>query len=268
MEKKSLIERILGLRGNKVIICGGGHVGYELAKLCEFMEWETTVIDSRPEYASADRFVSARTICGPYDESIRSLNSSKACIVIATPEHKYDTQCLEAALGCDFLYIGMMGSKSKAADTLNLMRQHGFSENDIKRVHTPIGVKIGSQTPKEIAVSITAQIIQVLSETPPEFEIGRTEREKLREESGKVVCALITEKRGSAPRGKGACMFICSSGNIIGTAGGGRWEADIIKDAKEMLINGTKSMSRTYSSVSEKAGCGGEIDVEFEVDIL
>ena len=63
-------------------------------------------------------------------------------------------------------------------------------------------------------------------------------------------------------------MFICSSGNIIGTAGGGRWEADIIKDAKEMLRNGTESMQRTYSSVSEKAGCGGEIDVEFEVDIL
>ncbi len=260
-------EKIKRSESPEIAICGGGHVGYELSRLCAFMGWKTVIIDTRPEYASCDRFPDSDVICGGYAEAIGGLANDDICIVIATPDHEYDSECLAAALCRKSAYIGMMGSRRKAEAALLEMRTLGFSEDTLKRVHTPIGVPIASETPKEIAVSITAELIKTLAEKRADYVISKEDERRLLSEHGRVVCARITEKRGSAPRDKGACIFVCESGSVIGTVGGGRWEADVIKDADRVLC-GAVIKKKTYTSYTENAVCGGEIDVVFEVDEL
>lgn len=262
-----IAEKIKGRGRPEIVICGGGHVGYELARLCVFMDWKTVVVDTRPKYALRDRFPGCMVICGGYAEALAGLENDDICIVIATPDHEYDHECLKAALCRKNAYVGMMGSRNKAAAAIGQMRALGFPEDVLEKVHTPIGVPIASETPKEIAVSITAEIIKTLAGKRAEYIISGEDEKKLLSEHGKAVCARITEKRGSAPRDRGACLFVCESGSVVGTVGGGRWEADIIEDAKRVLC-GAELSKKTYTSHTEDAMCGGEIDVVFEVDEL
>ena len=134
---------------------------------------------------------------------------------------------------------------------------------------TPITerAKKEKKTPKEIAVSITAEIIKTAAAHRPEYRLESGDRERLMKMRGRTVCALITEKRGSAPRGKGAYIFVSADG-VTGTVGGGKWEADVLSDARAILKGCEAPGMRTYSSVTEDALCGGEIDVLFEVEEL
>jgi xanthine dehydrogenase accessory factor len=100
----------------------------------------------------------------------------------------------------------------------------------------------------------------------PKYSVDAQTLEKLKRERGRFVCARITAKRGSAPRGKGACIFICESGNILGTVGGGKWEANVIADAKAILSGKSDIKNKTYTSEGIGVICGGEMDIEFRTE--
>ena len=151
----------------KVFIFGAGHVARELAPLCLFVGLPVVIIDDRPEFASADRFPTAEEILIPesFDACIKDMEINEdCCIVIVTRGHENDGTVLAQALRTRAGYIGMIGSRGKRDIIYRMLSAKGFRAEDISRVHCPIGLSIGAQTPAEIAVSIVAELIAVRSE--------------------------------------------------------------------------------------------------------
>jgi len=144
-------------------IIGAGHCGRALAEFAVKTDFQVTVIDNRQDLLQTDAFPAECKLCfNDYLslESVINFNPS-AFIVIMTYGHVHDRQVLEYCLGKPFRYLGMIGSKKKVAETLERVKNNGFNDNDIRKVHAPIGLPIYSHTPSEIAVSILAEIIQI-----------------------------------------------------------------------------------------------------------
>ncbi|MDA8432320.1 MAG: XdhC/CoxI family protein [Nitrospiraceae bacterium] len=146
----------------RLIILGAGHVGRALAGIAKFAAFRTTVADDRGEFANKENVPEAdEIIVHEFGEMFsRIFADENAYIVIATRGHNHDLDALKAALGTKAKYIGLLGSRRKRALLFKTLREAGYSEEDIGRVVTPVGLPIGSVTPEEIAISIMAQIIQ------------------------------------------------------------------------------------------------------------
>jgi len=144
-------------------IFGGGHIGLSLVKISKLLGFKVVVIDNRPEYASAERFPEADlTILEEYDKSFQKLKmDNSSYIVIVTYGHKGDETVLEKALATEAKYIGMIGSRNKNRTVFSHLLAKGIPQEQIDRVHAPIGLDIKAQTPEEIAISILAEIILV-----------------------------------------------------------------------------------------------------------
>jgi xanthine dehydrogenase accessory factor len=150
----------------RLLIVGAGHIGQAVADQGSRLEFEVTVIDDRPDYASRERFPEAVSlVVGEIDRTCRTFPvSSDTYIVIVTRDHSRDAEALKAFIRSPAAYIGMIGSRHKVV----LMRERFLSEGwataeEWDSLHTPIGLKIGSRTVHEIAVSIAAELIQVRS---------------------------------------------------------------------------------------------------------
>lgn len=144
-----------------LVICGGGHIGEKLAGIADLLEMPYAVIDTRPEFANEKRFPkAAKVTCGAFEESIKELNiTSKTAIVIVTYGHKYDYECLKAALSTQAYYIVMIGSKNKVGELFKRLKTEKIKLTG--NVYSPVGLDIGSDTPAEIAISVFAEIFKV-----------------------------------------------------------------------------------------------------------
>lgn len=144
-------------------IIGAGHCGRALAELAVKADFQVTVIDNRPELLQPDAFpASCRLVANDYSDLAETIEFSPAIfIVIMTYGHVHDRQVLEYCLNKPFRYLGMIGSKNKVEETLKRIREEGFTDEQIRRLHAPIGLPIRSHTPFEIAVSIMAELISV-----------------------------------------------------------------------------------------------------------
>jgi len=237
-----------------------------MAKLLEF---NTTIIDDREEFANKERFpIADNIICENFDEAFKKIKFNKnTYFVIVTRGHKDDRKCLETILKNDFCYVGMIGSKGKVTFVINSMLENGYTKEEIAKVHTPIGLKIGAKTPAEIAVSILGEIIRVKNEK----EISSIDDNILNELSTRneaMVLSTIIEKHGSGPRGVGTKMLIFKNKSFIGTVGGGSVENAVYEKALE-LMEAKKAFVEEYdlsNSASAKLGmaCGGSVKVLFE----
>ena len=148
-------------------IFGGGHVAYALEPVLRHVDFRTVVIDDREEYANPERYPHAdRTIAVEnFDNAFDGIETDDdSYIIIVTRGHRGDLQVLREALKRDFAYLGMIGSRRKNELLFDTLRREGVPESKLAEVHAPIGLKIGSETPEEIAVSIVAEIIQVRSQ--------------------------------------------------------------------------------------------------------
>lgn len=148
----------------KAIIFGAGHVGLALEPVLRHVGFHTIVADDREEYASRERFPEAGQVIvvEDFEDAYKNIETDEdTFIVIMTRGHNYDYTVLRQSLGKKWTYLGMIGSKSKVADTMERLKAEGFSEELLSKVHAPIGLKISSETPEEIGVSITAEMIQV-----------------------------------------------------------------------------------------------------------
>ena len=148
-------------------IFGGGHVAYALEPVLRHVDFRTVVIDDREEYANPERYPYAdRTIAvDNFDNAFDNIETDDdSYIIIVTRGHRGDLQVLREALKRDFAYLGMIGSRRKNELLFDTLRKEGVPESKLAEVHAPIGLKIGSETPEEIAVSIVAEIIQVRSQ--------------------------------------------------------------------------------------------------------
>lgn len=150
--------------GEKLFIFGGGHVALPLVQLATKVGFSVTVIDERSEFAAANRFPEAyqciQTQPGKYAEELEL--SEKDYVVIVTPGHKDDYSVLRGIIKKPSRYMGMIGSKVKRQEIYEKLKSNdGVSEKELKKVHCPIGLEIGSETPEEIAVSIVAELIKI-----------------------------------------------------------------------------------------------------------
>jgi len=121
------------------------------------------VVDDREEFADAGQFPEAREVrCMPFGGVMARLPVDvHAFVVIVTRGHLYDKEVLGQALRTEARYIGMIGSRRKRDLIYKRLLEEGFTEEDLARVHSPIGLDIGAETPEEIAVSIVAELIDV-----------------------------------------------------------------------------------------------------------
>jgi len=151
-----------------LFLTGGGHVNLALAELAEKLDFPYVVADTRPDVATESRFPGALGhICetdekGLINEGVRrGFISSETSLIIAT--HNHDRTALEAALKTESTYIGMLGSKRKVHLFLKEMKAAGYTDKDLSRVYSPVGLDIGAETPHEIAVSILGEVMKIRS---------------------------------------------------------------------------------------------------------
>ncbi|MGC8816403.1 MAG: XdhC family protein [Candidatus Hadarchaeum sp.] len=142
----------------KLLIIGGGNIGAQLAKLGHDIGFEVTVIDPAVKKENLPEYV--KVIPEPVENGVKMVEITRQTYVVIATGHKYDEDALKAVINSNATYIGMVGSKRKAAVTLKKLIEEGFAEDKVKTVHTPVGLDIGAETPEEIAVSIMAEIIK------------------------------------------------------------------------------------------------------------
>ena len=145
-------------------IFGGGHVGLALETVLRYVNFKTVVLDDREDYANRQRFADADEvkIISDFKHAFDGLElTENSYIIIVTRGHAGDYDVLKDALRQPSAYVGMIGSKRKNAVLFDKLRAEGYSEEDIARIHAPIGLPIQAETPEEIAISVVAEMIQV-----------------------------------------------------------------------------------------------------------
>lgn len=144
-------------------IFGAGHVSRQIAPVASRVGFRVTVIDDRKDFADRKAFPDASEVVAmPFEGSVAALDIGEGSfIVIVTRGHLHDRDVLAQALRTKAGYIGMIGSRRKRDAVYRSLVDEGFTEEDLLRVHCPIGLDIGAETPEEIAVSIVAELIKV-----------------------------------------------------------------------------------------------------------
>jgi xanthine dehydrogenase accessory factor len=143
-----------------LIIVGGVHVAVALAALARTVGWQTVLIDPRKAWGSRGRFADVDQLMQVWPEEALqqlALNRSSA-VVTLTHDPKLDDAALLVALPSRAFYVGALGSASSNEKRRKRLLQAGLNEKEIARLHAPVGLRIGAQTPEEIALAIMAEI--------------------------------------------------------------------------------------------------------------
>ena len=260
-------------RTPKMIICGAGHVSIPIIRMGKMLGFTVTVIEDRPKFADHARAAGAdQVLCEPFADGLSQIRGdSDSWFIIVTRGHRYDTECLEAILRKPYAYVGMMGSRRRVAIVKDQLEAKGVCRETLDGVHTPIGLKIGAETPEEIAVSVMAEIIQVKNAGSakggysPELLDAVLDSDDSREK----VLATIISRKGSAPRSVGTKMLIRADGTTVDTIGGGCIESEVIQKALLMMRAEEGFRLCTVDMTADAAEdegmvCGGVVEVMLE----
>ncbi len=155
------------VQAGKVYIFGGGHVSRALVPAITAVGFRPVVYDDRPEFADPALFPGAEVLCGSFDRLRERVTVTGAdYVVVVTRGHQADYQVLCQVLRSGARYLGCIGSRRKLALCRERLLEEGFTQEEYARLHAPIGLSIGAETPEEIAVSITAELIAVRAGLP------------------------------------------------------------------------------------------------------
>jgi xanthine dehydrogenase accessory factor len=268
---------------SRMFVFGGGHIAVPLAHIAAMLKFDVVVYDDRPSFANRERFPSAKeVICESFERAAELVAMRPSdYAVIVTRGHKHDESCLRMILsGNEPYYTGMIGSRRRVAIVRKQMKDEGFPPERVDALHSPIGLAIGAVTPEEITISILAEIVRErrmkfswtdggsassrLGES--DADIGLLEwLARQDDEKGALVTILSTE--GSTPRSAGAKMAVRPDGGTIGSIGGGCAEADILREAHDIIMNGGfrfKNIDMTDSADENGMVCGGRMTVMIE----
>jgi xanthine dehydrogenase accessory factor len=148
-------------RPPRLIVVGAAHISQFLAPMAALAGFDVIVIDPRRAFASAERFPGV-TLMGDWpDEAFERLKlDATSAVVTLTHDPKIDDPALIAALGSPVFYVGALGSKRTHAKRIARLTEVGLGDK-AARIHAPVGLDLGGRAPREIAVSILAQVIQV-----------------------------------------------------------------------------------------------------------
>ena len=239
----------------KLIVCGAGHVSIPIIKIGKMLGFAVTVLEDRPKFADNARTAGAdRVICERFENALEMISGDQdSWFVIVTRGHRYDRVCLEQILHKTSAYVGMMGSRRRVAIVKEQLEESGIAKETLDEVHTPIGLKIGAETPEEIAVSVMAEIIQVKNSCQKAGGYSEEMLEALTADEGsRKVLATIISRKGSAPRS--VCV-----------------ESEIIRKALLMMRSGQPAFQICRVDLSADAAedegmvCGGRVEVMMEL---
>ncbi len=147
----------------RVVIVGAVHIAQAFVPMARIAGFDPVIIDPRTAFASAERFQGERIITEWPQDALADLNlDARTACVLLTHDPKLDDPALHIVLRSDVFYIGALGSKKTHAARRARLENAGFSDQDIDRIFGPIGLSIGAASPAEIAVSILAQLVEVL----------------------------------------------------------------------------------------------------------
>ncbi|MBT3792655.1 MAG: xanthine dehydrogenase [Rhodospirillales bacterium] len=147
----------------RLAIIGAGHISQYLSSMAAMAGFEVTIIDPRTTYATAPRFPGAELNHDWPEEALGALGIDRRMAVVAlSHDPKLDEPALATAMKSDAFYIGALGSRKTQGARRERMKEQGFSDADLDRIHGPVGLDIGALSPPEIGISIVAQIIDVL----------------------------------------------------------------------------------------------------------
>ena len=147
----------------RVIIVGAVHIAQFTAPIATQLGYEVTIIDARRAFANEQRFPNTHIITEWPDRAMPKLQLDQRTAVVAlTHDPKLDDPALTIALRSEAFYIGALGSRKTHAARIERLREHGFSETELRRIRGPIGLNIGAASPGEIAIAIIAEITQTL----------------------------------------------------------------------------------------------------------
>lgn len=159
--RKYYCEKIL--QTGRVCIFGGGHVSQALVPALAAIDFRCVVLEDREEFCKIELFPGAEEVLlienNHLSEYLRLGQEDYVCIM--TRGHKDDLIIQAQVLKTPAHYIGVIGSRHKRETVFKKLREQGFTDQDLERITTPIGLDIGAETPREIAVSIAAQLIQI-----------------------------------------------------------------------------------------------------------
>lgn len=145
----------------KLIIVGAVHIAVPLAHIAKTLDFNVILVDPRGAFASAARFPHVDQLVRKWpEEALAEIGiDAGACIVILSHDPKLDDPAVKTALQHHPAYIGVLGSRKTHEKRFQRLLAEGVTEEQLRRVHAPIGLNIGAATPAEITVSIMAEIV-------------------------------------------------------------------------------------------------------------
>ena len=147
------------------VLClfGAGHVAQPLARMAKACGFRVELADDRVKFANAERFPEADA--SVVDDFVaaagRMTLGPNSYAIVVTRGHKGDGEALQAVLGRGLRFVGLLGSRPKVVHIFAALEEKGVPREELARVHAPLGLEIGAQTPDEIAVSVLAEMIAV-----------------------------------------------------------------------------------------------------------
>lgn len=142
-------------------VVGCGHVGAALVPVLRGLGFKVTAYDDRPDLLEEAEFpADVRRVCAPFSELAERVSfTHRDYVLVSTSTHGSDLAVVRQALAARPKFLGCLGSKKKTAFITGKLAEDGFSAEDIARLHMPVGIPLGDETPAEIAISIAAQVI-------------------------------------------------------------------------------------------------------------
>jgi xanthine dehydrogenase accessory factor len=132
-----------------------------VARVGGFLGYQVTVCDARPRFLTRERFPEPDelVVAWPHEFLQGAYVDERTAICVLTHDHKFDVPLLQVALASPAGYIGALGGKKTNADREERLRAEGVGDEELARIHAPIGLGIGARTPEEVAVAVAAQIV-------------------------------------------------------------------------------------------------------------
>ena len=144
----------------RMVIIGAVHISQALAPMARSLGYDVTVVDPRTAFASPERFPDVRVVAEWPDVALPPLNVDHyTAFVAVTHDPKIDDPALRHAFERDCFYIGALGSRKTHAKRVDRLKAQGATDDDVAKIHAPIGLPILGETPAEIAISIAAELI-------------------------------------------------------------------------------------------------------------
>ena len=179
-----------------MVVFGAGHVGARICQAAAFAGWRVSIVDDRADFADATRLPWAERVLVCDFGDVRAVGvTATDCVVIATRGHQHDTLIASQVAPLRPRFLGMLGSRRKAALMAQVLRGWGVADDDVSRIVCPVGLDVGADTPEEIAVSVVAQLVAVRRHV----SVGAIERADGRRQMAEKVAEEL--RTGSADRG-------------------------------------------------------------------